>query len=397
MFTESLSELVSSWDAYRAKRLVDSEDRVFKIVTSEIPEFIKNWTPNPGRYKFAGGTGMGNISGAPYFATFDLDITHGAKHGYYLVYLLSADLKRLVLEIGFGVYQFEDYFGASKKMYEALETAVKNMRVNTEHLVGRALVRTKERTNAVSVQLDNGKYRLLRGYEKSSIYSLTYEVGALPPEEELVADYLEYLYLYNLMSESLLLADVDAYVFESAGRDNSTLGDSRNAVEEPFVPRQFSKRKHSADSARGSSERRYSKKADKVGKLGEEVVVEFERLRLIEAGRQDLASRIIWHRNDPTNRTPGWDVTSFETSGVERLIEVKASDSREIKDVELTVNEWKQATLHAETGKYCIYIVAEVFRRPVIQIVRNPTKLVNDGTLAIEVARYSLALGVRER
>jgi hypothetical protein len=394
-FTNLLLELVGLWSAYRAKRLVNSGDRVYQIVTVDLPAVMRAWTPNPQRYKFDGSTGMGNVSGAPYLATFNLDITDGAKHGYYLVYLLSADLKRLVLQIGFGVYQFEDHFGASKKMFEALETAARNMRSNTEHLAVEALDRTKDRTNSVPVVLDNGSYRLLRGYEKCAIYSLTYELDRLPDEKGLIADYLEYLHLYDLMSESLLLADVDAYVYESVGRQQPELDLPQAAIEAPFVPRQFPKRKPSVETTHGDSGRRYSKKSEKAGKLGEETVVKFERQRLIDAGRADLAELIIWHRKHTANRTPGWDITSFEVTGAERLIEVKASDGKEIKDVELTVNEWTQAKNHSETGQYWVYLVSDVFRRPVIQTVQNPARLARNGTLTLQIARYTLWLGAR--
>lgn len=395
-FNSALLELVGRWDDYRSKRLVDSTDRVYEIVTADIPSVLQAWTPNPGRYKFDGSTGMGNISGAPYVATFNLDITDGAKHGYYLVYLLSADLKRLVLQIGFGVYQFEDYYGASKKMFEALETAALNMRVNTAHLAANELKKSKDRTNAVPVQLDNGNFRLLRGYEKCAIYSVTYEIVNLPSEEELAADYQEYLRLYDRMADSLLLADVDAYVYELADSPQHSESEAAAATEAPFVPRQFPRRRQqSPGTAHDPPTRRYSKKADKAGKLGEEVVVDFERRRLTQAGRHDLAERIVWHRNDPTNRTPGWDVTSFEVSGEKRLIEVKASDSKEIKDVELTVNEWNQANAHFHTDDYCVYLVSEVFKKPVVQIVRNPAKMASNGELTVDVARYTLWLGAR--
>ena len=246
------------------------------------------------------------------------------------------------------------------------------------------------------MQLDNGNFRLLRGYEKCAIYSVTYEIVNLPSEEELAADYREYLRLYDRMADSLLLADVDAYVYELADSPQHSESEAAAATEAPFVPRQFPRRRQQpSGTANDPSTRRYSKKADKAGKLGEEVVVEFERRRLTQAGRHDLAERIVWHRNDPTNRTPGWDVTSFEESGEERLIEVKASDSKEIKDVELTVNEWNQANMHFHTDDYCVYLVSEVFKKPVVQIVRNPAKMASNGELTVDVARYTLWLGVR--
>lgn len=396
MFNDLIAELVLRWDDYRSKRLVDSKDRVYEIVTADLPAAIQAWTPNPGRYKFDGSTGMGNISGAPYVATFNLDITVGAKHGYYLVYLLSADLKRLVLLIGFGVYQFEDYYGASKKMFDALEIAAANMRANTSHLANDELKRTRDRTNTVPVQLDNGNFRLLRGYERCSIYSLTYEIANLPSVDELAMDYREYLRLYDRMADSLLLPDIESYVYELADSAESRMSEPPVAIEVPFVPHNFPKRDKSSESEGGSSGNRKSKEADKTGKRGEEYVVEFERRRLKAAGRHDLVDQIVWHRTNLTERTPGWDVTSFEVTGDKRLIEVKASTGREIKDVELTVNEWKQATAHLDSGRYWLYLVTNVLKSPVIQILQNPARMVNEGTLTVGIARHVLWLGKRE-
>lgn len=397
MFNELIEDLVQGWAAYREQKNVDSQDRIFEIVTSDIPSVLRTWTPSSERYEFEGSTGKGNISAAPFFLARNPDISDSAQHGYYPVYLLSADLQRLVFQIGFGTTQFKEHFGNSKKMHGALAAAVNNMRANTAHLVESALAATKHRTNSVPVRLDNGTSQRLRGYEECSIYSLTYEIANLPSEESLRVDYLEYLRLYDLMAESLLLADVDSYVYELAGTNRRDTDATPAATESAFIPRQFAKRGKGAGSGSVVSARRSSKRAEQVGKLGEEIVVEFERRRLREAGRGDLAEKIVWHRNDPANRTPGWDVTSFETTGEERLIEVKASEAKEIKDVELTVNEWEKARLHQDKGHYCIYLVSEVLKSPDIQILRNPAKLASGGILTIDVSRYTLWLGAQNR
>jgi hypothetical protein len=396
VFGQLLIELVRVWIPYRTGRTVNRNHRAHQLVTQEIPKVVERWSANPGRYKIEGKTGMGNVSGAPYIATFNREITDGAKSGYYLVYLLSADLERLILMIGFGVYQFEDYFGKSKKMYDALDVAVQNMRSNTKHLVGDSLKRTFERTNSIPVRLDNGNYSLLRGYERCSVYSITYQMNDLPSDEELKADYLEYLHLYDSMSESLLLADVDDYVYETVSRNTQTQDSIVVAVEKKFVPRKFAKKKTGTpgDGSSSGAPRRQSKKSDKVGKTGEQVVVQFERQRLRDAGRTDLAEKVIWHR-DSTNRTPGWDVTSFEVSGDYRFIEVKSTEGAEIRDVELTPNEWIQAQQHSVNNQYFLYLVANVFRRPEIQIVSNPASYVSDGLMTLEISRYTLWLGAR--
>jgi hypothetical protein len=361
-------------------------------VVDEIPEVLESWTLNSAKYKFVGSDGQGNILRTPWFATLNLEVTDSATKGYYLVYLISADLKTLVLAIGFGAYQFEKQYGRGKKFFDALGTAVVNMRVNSEHLMAKSLSQTKARTNREPILLDESGDYHLRAYEQCSIYSLSYDINNLPSEAELKRDYLEYVTLYDSMSESLLLADVDSYVYEAIDETNV-----RSAVQViSFEPRVFKKRKSETGSGSKGNTYRYSKKSDKVGKLGEETVVEFEKAKLNSVNRQDLAAKVNWHREDSVNRTPGWDITSYDENGDEIFIEVKASEGAKISDVELTINEWVQAEKYTGTNKYKIYLVSDVFSNPVIEVLENPAKLVKYGLLTLNIARYQLLLGMRE-
>lgn len=392
MLTSAIQELTETWHEYRERITTDKNHRVHKLVLNEIPLILESWTPSPKRYMFSGSDGQGNILRAPWFATLNLEVTDSATKGYYLVYLLSADLKTLVLELGFGAHQFEKQYGRGKKVFDALGTAVSNMRVNTEHLLAKTLIETGARTNSRPVALDNSGDYHLRVYEQCAIYSLSYDTENLPTEAELKRDYLEYLKLYDRMSESLLLADVDSYVYESI--DEPTV--KEEVIVKEFQPRAFKKRNSEGKSGRGSNSYRHSKKSDKVGKLGEQVVVEFEKRKLLKAGRSDLAEKVNWHRDDERNRTPGWDVTSYDSSGEEIYIEVKASEGAKISDVELTINEWIQAEKNADSDKYKVYLVSEVFGTPIIQIINNPAKLVASGQLTLNIIRYQLLLGSRE-
>jgi len=392
MLTDAIRNLTASWDSYRAGVTTRKDHPVHRLVVREIPEILESWTPNSAKYLFAGSDGQGNILRAPWFATLNLDVTDSATKGYYLVYLLSADLKTLVLEIGFGAHQFEKQYGRGKRVFEALETSVANMRLNTQHLIPRTLAGTKTRTNSVPVRLDNSGDYHLRVYERCAIYSLTYETENLPSEESLKNDYIEYLKLYEKMSESLLLADVDAYVYESIDEPI----ENKEIRVERFEPRVFKKRNIETKQRGAGNSYRHSKKSDKVGKLGEQLVVQFEKRKLEEAGRSDLAERVNWHREDEANRTPGWDITSFEPNGDELFIEVKASEGQKISDVELTINEWIQAEKLQNTGRYRVYLVSDVFGSPVIQVIHDPAKLVSSGQLTLSVIRYQLLLGSRE-
>ena len=388
----TVAELSNTWESYRARKTTQKSHPVHALVVDEIPAILESWTPNSDKYKFDGSDGKGNILRTPWFAVLNLNVTDSATKGYYLVYLLSADLRRLVLALGFGAFQFEKQYGKGKKFFNALDNAVINMRANSLHLLDKSLSATRSRTNSQSVLLDNSKDFHLMAYESCSIYSLVYEVDNLPSEDDLKRDYLEFLGLYENMSESLLLAEVDSYVYEEIERQNlSVVPEMRD-----FEPRKFKKRKSNSGSGNSGNQHRYSKKSDKVGKLGEEVVFEWEKKKLIDGGKTELAAKVNWHREDATNRTPGWDITSYDLEGNEIFIEVKASEGQKISDVELTVNEWIQATKCIENGKYVVYLVSDVFTSPVIEKVVNPAKLVTDGVLTLNIARYQLLLGSQE-
>jgi hypothetical protein len=392
MLSSSVLELSESWEAYRAGKTTKKDHPIHKLVVDAVPEILKSWTPNASKYKFVGSDGQGNILRTPWFATLNLEITDSATKGYYMVYLLSSDLRTLVLEIGFGATQFETQYGRGKKFSEALGTAVINMRINSAHLIDKALTETKNRTNLAPVVLDESGDYNLGDYGKCAIYSLSYEIKNLPSEAGLKRDYLEYISLYDMMSESLLLADVDSYVYESID-EQEIKSEVQLAV---FEPRVFKKRKSDSSGNSNSGSRRYSKKSDKVGKLGEEIVVEFEKKKLVKENRPDLADKVNWHREDAGNRTPGWDITSFDKDGQELYIEVKASEGQKISDVELTINEWIQAEINIDNNKYKVYLVSDVFSNPVIEIIDNPAAMVKEGLLTLNVARYQLLLGKRE-
>lgn len=61
-----------------------------------------------------------------------------------------------------------------------------------------------------------------------------------------------------------------------------------------------------------------------LGRLGEEHVFHHERARLIAHDRSDLARRMEWTSQERGDGA-GYDIRSFDPSGAERLIEVKAT------------------------------------------------------------------------
>lgn len=92
-----------------------------------------------------------------------------------------------------------------------------------------------------------------------------------------------------------------------------------------------------------------------LGKLGEEHVFHHERARLIAHDRPDLARRIEWTSQERGDGA-GYDIRSFDPSGAERLIEVKATRggpttpfwlTRTEREVSMKrPNDWRLYRLH---------------------------------------------------
>ena len=387
MFRQQILNVVSGWGSYKSGKTTDRLHEIHKLIHDELPDSLEGWTQNSYNYKFQGSDGQGFILLAPWVAVFNRSITESATKGYYLVYLLSEDLQRLVLEIGFGATQFEKRFGRGKKFYESVDGAVINMRLNSKHLLTDCLVTSIARTNQQEVQLDSSRDFRLKAYEHCAIYSLTYQVSSLPSNDELRRDFLEYLSLYDRMANSLLLAEVDDYVLETAELPKPT--ELIEIIDFNIRPRK--KIIKTADTSRGGGYRR-SKKSDKIGRLGEEFIFEYEKNLLIASGFPELATKVVFHREDALHRTPGWDITSYFVDGSLKYIEVKSSEGDVINDIILTRNEWDKALDPAFANNYFIYLVTSITNKPKIEILRNPASYVNDGKLGISVESYYLSL-----
>lgn len=193
------------------------------------------------------------------------------------------------------------------------------------------------------------------------------------------------------MTESLLLADVDDYVLEAV--ESPSVEKPITAVE--FTPRVI-KNRQSNSSSETNRERRYSKKSDKVGRLGEEFVFNYEKQILIKAGMSELAEKIVWHRNEKSNRTPGWDITSFDEHGNAKYIEVKATIGESISSVIITSNEAEKMQQLKGSNNYFIYLVTSIVKNPKIEVLRNPAKFLKEEKIEISVESYSLQLGARK-
>lgn len=75
-----------------------------------------------------------------------------------------------------------------------------------------------------------------------------------------------------------------------------------------------------------------------LGKSGEAMIFAFERQRLIDQGRDDLARKVRWVSQEDGDGA-GYDIRSFDPRGSERLIEVKTTNGVQTTPFYVTRNE----------------------------------------------------------
>jgi hypothetical protein len=89
-----------------------------------------------------------------------------------------------------------------------------------------------------------------------------------------------------------------------------------------------------------------------LGRAGEQLILRFERERLIRAGKEKLADKIE-HTSEVRGDGEGYDIMSFELNGSERLIEVKTTKYRGETPFFVTRNELD--TSKALASHYHVY------------------------------------------
>lgn len=92
----------------------------------------------------------------------------------------------------------------------------------------------------------------------------------------------------------------------------------------------------------------------RVGRAGEEFVVEYEKKRLTALGRDDLADRVEWV-TDTLGDGAGFDVLSYDDRAREFFVEVKTTNFDKYQPFLISRNEVSFSTRHAE--RYSLYRV----------------------------------------
>ena len=98
----------------------------------------------------------------------------------------------------------------------------------------------------------------------------------------------------------------------------------------------------------------------KLGLVGEELVLKYEKETLISLGKEDLAERII-HTSKVEGDGAGYDIKSFNEDGSVKYIEVKATRGNINTDFYMSPRELRFAELNKDS--FCLYRVFDLQKR----------------------------------
>ncbi|MBB1275818.1 MrcB family domain-containing protein [Pseudoalteromonas sp. SR43-3] len=386
-----IKELSELWPSYYALTKEDSKNKAYKLIHDTLPKSLRPLNEGKKHLLVASSGGQGNITAGPWFATFDERITTRAEEGYYLVFLFSIDMKKIVLELGFATGQFTKFYGVNKNTYKIMRDAALMMQEATTSICNdfphqEFITKLNREPSDLSTLPPTSKHKLQKGYEQASIYSLSYDIDKLEGSS-LLEDYGLFLELYQRIAVDPLVPSVESLLGRTI--ENSPLNTELNIpAATNFSIRAPKKVTSNTPSKSSFNGKRRSKDAKAVGDMGEKIVLAFEKNKL--SNHPELLDKIV-HEEAEKNR-PGWDISSYNENGEKMRIEVKASSTSIINSLTITSNEWQAAKKYGDS--YYIYLVYDVTARGAsrIEIIKNPVEYYNNQLFSIQIESYNLKL-----
>ncbi|WP_159887555.1 DUF3883 domain-containing protein [Paenibacillus puerhi] len=126
-----------------------------------------------------------------------------------------------------------------------------------------------------------------------------------------------------------------------------------------------------------------------IGLMGEEFVFEFERLRLVQDGREDLAESV--QHVSLYDCGAGYDILSYELDGRPRYIECKTTVGGSMK-FDITLNEWNKAKKYRE--QYYLYRITNIdqqHHRDIV-VIQDPFGKFEDGELVLKPNVFTVSI-----
>ena len=347
---------------------VDSSTELYKALTKTLPNKI-GYTLGISDLIVKGSMGQGNKTQYPWIAIMDKNITQSTQYGLYMVYLFKRDMTGFYLSLNQGITFFKEEY--REKCYVNATLVADYFRTQ--------IGETSFSKNEIDITCGDKTKSLGYGYQKTNIISKYYPIDKLD-EKMLVKDLFELYHIYDdilqhisttsydaiikdiLVHEEESFLDADTAIYEIKKvldqYDNLPSGLHRTLIEaEPSV--KLSK-KYERITKPKTTKIDYINKARKdaeIGLLGEELVINYEKERLINLDLNEYAEKIRWISKESDSY--GYDIESFDVDENGKVypikIEVKTTASKADTEFFVTKNELEVSKEYKKS--YFIYRV----------------------------------------
>lgn len=177
---------------------------------------------NDRQLKVKGGCGIsGNWAVIPWLGVFDKAITEGAQRGYYLVYLFSADMKRVYLSMNQGTTEARKKVNTDGESLSQLRIQAKRFK---DSFKGRADI-----PSLPTIDLASRRF-YAKGYEAGHAFGNEYNLENLDSEDKLQADLRRMLSLYRILIKRGGIDELDEEEAADAGLIDASIEEKRNYV-----------------------------------------------------------------------------------------------------------------------------------------------------------------------
>ena len=405
--SNTLKEISNGWIEYRKHcedknvkghkiHSLKQDHKVHDIVTKDWKDKISSRI-NLKKYKVESSVGKGNLVAGPWLVIMDLSVTDAATEGYYVAYLFSRSAKKLYLSIGIGGTQFQDIYGLNKKAVEKINEFAKNFSYLFKKYKPNNVV---SKINLLEDELDfekplSGSSRNLNLlFEKGSVFSKEYNLEKVS-DDELQNDLIKYIDIYDKIvsdpkSENF---DIGAETLIETEDKTKNISDEQTIEYDyeikKFEPKEKVQKTSNKSVTYKAKKKKKTQDSKIIGKKGEDYVYEYEFRRLNKLNKPELANKIYKHCDN--NDFPGWDITSYDTNGKKKYIEVKSARKNK-RSFTITSNEWNAAKREKEN--YYIYIVSNALNKKIKieEVIKNPHKYVEEGKIFLEVSEYDFKI-----
>ena len=349
--------------------LVNSNKAYYIEFVKNVPGYLYKYFDKE-KYLIKASIGAGQKSEIPWLCIFNREITISATKGIYICYLFKSDMSGFYLVLGQGITTFAELYSRDK---------YKNIKKVAEYF--RNLI-DDDKFDKEAIDL-KGTKELAKGYEAGTIISKYYAKDNYS-DKELLTDLMDLKNIYddicqnmvestymdivynvvkNMEQSYIIAEEADKMIKETLKEENNNDEKSIAFLEQVDIPKYKKKNKYSEITKKTIRKIDYLKKAKsnvKNGLLGEELVINYEKERLTNLGREDLAERIKWVSKE--DDSIGYDIVSFDVGEFnnvqEKYIEVKSTDESNTNAFYISANELK--TMEKLKKQYFIYRVYNV-------------------------------------